>query len=29
MFVRRLLITIIIIMYGLAFEPGRPMDLGQ
>jgi len=29
MFVGRLLITIIIVTYGLAFEPGRPMDLRQ
>ena len=29
MFVGRLLITIIIVMYRLAFEPGRPMDLRQ
>ena len=26
-FIGRLLITIIIVMYGLAFESGRPMDL--
>jgi len=29
MFVGRLLITIIIVTYGLVFEPGRPMDLRQ
>ena len=29
MFVGRLLIMIIIVTYGLAFEPGRPMDLRQ
>ena len=29
MFVERLLITVIIVMYGLAFEPGRPTDLRQ
>jgi len=27
MFVGKLLITIIVITYRLAFEPGRPMDL--
>jgi len=29
MFVGRLLISIIIVTYRLAFEPGRPMDLRQ